>query len=122
MDILQRIAEERIREAIQRGEFENLPNSGRPLSLDDDHFVPDDLRVAYRVLKNAGYIPPELALRKEISSLRELIDTLDDDGERLRRIRELDFRILKLNMMRKRPFSLSAVPEYEDAIARRFVG
>ncbi len=121
MDAFRKIAEERIRAAMERGEFDNLPNSGKPLKIEEDAFVPEDLRSAYRVLKNAGCLPPELELRKEIVSLRELVDTLDDDRERLRRIRQLNFRILKLNTLRQRPFHIDDVPEYEERLLRRLV-
>ncbi|HEY7527996.1 MAG TPA: DnaJ family domain-containing protein, partial [Candidatus Deferrimicrobiaceae bacterium] len=66
MDPLALLAESKIREAMERGEFDRLPGAGKPLSLDDDSMVPHELRVAYRILKNAGCLPPELELRKEI--------------------------------------------------------
>lgn len=54
---LEAVAEERIQEAIRRGDFDNLPGTGKPLELDDDLLVPPELRVANRVLKNAGLVP-----------------------------------------------------------------
>jgi Domain of unknown function (DUF1992) len=48
------IAEQKIAEAIARGELDHLPGAGRPLELDDDALVPEDLRIAVRILKNAG--------------------------------------------------------------------
>ncbi len=54
------IAEQRIAEAIENGDFDDLPGSGKPLELDDDSLVPEELRLAYRVLKNAGFVPPEI--------------------------------------------------------------
>ena len=54
------LAERRIAEAQSRGELDNLPGAGRPLELDDDALVPEDLRLAYRILKNAGFVPPEI--------------------------------------------------------------
>ena len=62
--MLEFIAEQRIAEAISRGELENLPGEGRPLELDDDALVPEDLRLAYRILKNAGFVPPEVETLK----------------------------------------------------------
>ena len=53
------IAEQKIAEAIARGELDNLPGAGRPLNLDDDALIPEELRLAYRILKNAGYVPPD---------------------------------------------------------------
>jgi Domain of unknown function (DUF1992) len=54
------LAERKIEEALARGELDDLPGAGRPLELDDDRLVPEDVRLAYRILKNAGYVPPEL--------------------------------------------------------------
>ena len=66
------IAERKIAEALARGELANLPGEGRPLALDDDALVPEDLRAAYRILKNAGYVPPELATLNEIAQLERI--------------------------------------------------
>ncbi len=122
MDILRKIAEQKIKEAIEQGELDDLPGRGQPLRLEDEAFVPEDLRAAYRVLKNAGFLPPEVELRKEIVTLKELIMTLDDDKERLRRLRQLNFKIIQLNEMRKRPFSLSDFPEYEVKLFEKLTG
>ena len=73
MDILDQIVERRIAEAIERGDFEGLPGEGRPLALDDDRQVPAELRVAYRLLKNAGYVPDEVRLFAEIRSVEQLL-------------------------------------------------
>ena len=67
------LAERRIAEAVSRGELDDLPGAGKPLSLDDDALVPEDLRVAYRILKNAGFIPPEAHNLKEIAQLERLV-------------------------------------------------
>ncbi|GAB4390148.1 MAG: DUF1992 domain-containing protein [Thermodesulfovibrionales bacterium] len=106
MDAIARIAEDRVRRAIDEGQLDDLPGSGKPLRFEDETWIPRDLRLAYRMLKNAGFLPPELELRKEIMSLRRLIDTIDDDAERLKRLRELDFKIAKLGMMRGRSVAL----------------
>ena len=116
MDIFLKIAEQRIREAIEKGEFRDLRNMGKPLIFEDETWVPEDLRVAYRVLKNSGCIPPELDLRKEVLSLQSLISTMDDDKERLKKIRELNFKLMKLGELRKRPLNIQQFPEYEDKI------
>ena len=55
----------RIAEAMAEGAFDDLPGAGKPLALDDDTLVPEDLRVAYRILKNAGFLPPEVESRRE---------------------------------------------------------
>jgi hypothetical protein len=99
--VLERLAEEKIRDAIQRGEFDNLPGRGKPLNLEDDRHIPDDLRLAYKVLKNADCLPPELELKKEIRKAEELLSSMKDEGEKYRQLQKLNFLIMKLNEMRK---------------------
>jgi hypothetical protein len=120
LNIFSKIAEQRIREAIENGAFDDLEGSGKPIRLEDETWIPEDLRPVYRVLKNAGCVPPELELRKEVLSLGELIHTLDDDRERMKKIRELNFKLMKLGEMRKRPLNLDRLPEYEEKIVRKF--
>ena len=67
------LAERRIEEAIARGEFDELPGAGRPLELDDDRLVPQELRAAYRILKNAGCVPPGVDELREIGQLERLV-------------------------------------------------
>ena len=76
------IAERKIAEAIERGDFDDLPGAGRPLQLDDDAHVPEDLRAAYRILKNAGYVPPEVQTLNRIAELERLVEEAPQD-ERL---------------------------------------
>lgn len=88
MNIIDRIAEARIQEAAERGEFDDLPGRGKPQQLDDDSLVPPELRAGYRMLKNAGFLPPELELRKEIRAVEELIAaSTDPDSRRRGRLR-----------------------------------
>ena len=122
MDIIEKIAEKKIKEALEKGELDNLPGAGKPLSFDDESFVPEEQRLAYRVLKNAGCIPPELELRKEITGLRQLIDTIDDDRERLKKMRELNYKLMKLNMTRKVPLNLEDFQLYEKKIFEKTLG
>jgi hypothetical protein len=81
MLLIDSLAEEQIRHAIRKGEFEELPGMGEPMVLDDDGGIPQELRVAYRILKNAGCLPPELLLRKEIRQLEILLDRAELEAE-----------------------------------------
>ena len=81
MNSVDQLAEQHIQEAIKRGEFDELPGAGRPLALDDDTMVPPELRAAYRLLKNSGFLPPELTLRKDIQSAEELLLQSNDPDE-----------------------------------------
>jgi hypothetical protein len=116
VDVFAKIAEDRIQRAIEEGQFDGLPGSGKPLKLEDETWIPEDLRLSYKVLKNAGCIPRELELRKEIMSLKDLIYTIDDDKERIKKLREMGFKIVQLNMMRKRSLCLEDFPEYEQRV------
>ena len=121
MDIFYKIAERRIIEAIENGEFDNLEGKGRPIKFEDETFIPDDLRMAYKFLKNAGCMPPELEIRNEIVNMCSLINTIDDDKERLKKIRELNFKLLKLNLTRKKPLNFEDFPEYELKMIDRLI-
>ncbi len=122
MDIFATIAEQKIREAMARGEFENLAGKGRPLPPDELAGVPEELRMAYKVLKNAGCLPPEVVLAKEIATLRNLVDSLEDDESRRQKLRELNFKLLRFNIMRKRPFNLDDFPEYRERVEEKIAG
>jgi len=120
--LLEQIAEKKIREAIERGEFANLPGAGKPLRLEDDSMIPEDLRVAYKILKNAGCIPPELELRREIITLRDLLRSIENEDGKREKIRELNYKLLKLNIIAKRTVNLDDFPEYKDRIHKKLAG
>ena len=101
MDFLRRLAEDRIEEAQRDGLFDNLPGKGKPLNLDDDSGVPEDLRLTFKILKNSNCLPIEMELRKEIYNLRQLIDAAIDPETRREMRRELNFLMLRLNVIRK---------------------
>jgi len=86
---LELLAERKIAEAVSRGELRDLPGEGRPLALDDDPLVPEELRVAYRILKNAGFIPPQAQALAEIRSLEQFVERCADEGERSAVLRKI---------------------------------
>ena len=114
-----RLVEEKIREAVQRGEFDNLPGSGEPLQLDDDSHLPDDLRIAYKLLKNADCLPPELQLRKDIRQTEELLAGIQDTQEKYRQMKKLNFMIMKLNMIRRVSPLLEEGQRYYEKVVDR---
>jgi hypothetical protein len=95
------IAERKIQEALRNGEFDDLPGKGEPLRLEDESGIPEELRLAYKILKNADCLPPELELKKEILNLGEMIQGIEDLNEKYRQMKRLNFMIMKLNLMRK---------------------
>lgn len=122
MDPLVLIAEEKIREAMAKGEFDNLPGAGKPLALEDDSLVPAELRVAYRILKNAGCLPAEIELRNEIITLRRLLSSIEEETEKRRKLKELEGKLLRLNLTRKKPLQLEDFPEYRDRVIEKLTG
>ena len=98
----EKIIEERIKEAQQKGEFDDLPGRGAPIVLEDDSHVPEDLRLAYKVLKNGDCLPPELALKKEIRQMEDMLDGIPDEKEKYRQIKKINYKITQLNIMGNR--------------------
>lgn len=97
MWLLDQWAERHISDAQRKGEFDNLPGQGEPLSLDDDSAVPAELRSGYRLLKNAGCLPPELEQRKEAMALADLLKGIRREDERYHELsRRLALMELKL--------------------------
>lgn len=94
MNLLDQLAEQRIREALDKGELDNLPGSGRPLELDDDSLVPEHLRAGYRLLRNAGFVPPELHWRREVATVEDLLRSLPLDAVTERRKAERRLQLL----------------------------
>jgi len=113
------IAEKRIKEAMQQGQFDNLPGKGKPLVFEDDSMIPEDLRMAYKILKNAGFIPSELQTEREIRQAVDLLENLDDEKLRYRQVTKLNILITKMNMMRKRPINLEVDQVYYRKIVER---
>ncbi|OSN03942.1 DUF1992 domain-containing protein [Lonsdalea iberica] len=79
MFIIDAWAERHISEAQKKGVFDDLPGQGKPLQLEDNSCVPEELRAVYHVLANAGYLPPELTDRKEAITLAEMMQEIAND-------------------------------------------
>ena len=94
MKLLDALVEQRIAAAAARGEFDDLPGAGAPQALDDDLLVPEEVRVANRILKNAGFVPPAL---EQLRSLRHLQEELNAAGDQATRCR-LQAKLLALDM------------------------
>jgi hypothetical protein len=122
MDFFERIAENRIQEAMEAGLFDNLEGRGKPLRLDDDSNVPPELRMAYKILKMADCLPPELEARKEVLRLQDMLAAMPDEAERLKTMRRLNFYVMKLRMTRKTSIELEEHEVYTPRILERLEG
>ena len=106
----EKLVEEKIRAAMEAGEFDNLEGAGLPLDLDEYFATPEDLRVSFSVLKNARVLPREVELLKEIESLRDGLAARSSSDEKARLRSELNDRLLQYEVImdryrrsRKRP-------------------
>ena len=62
--------------------FDSIPGKGKPLQLEDFSMVPPELRMSYKILKNAGMIPLEMELQKDILKIEDLIACCYDEAEK----------------------------------------
>ena len=119
LDGFQKIIEERIRVALERGEFDNLPGSGKPLADENDILVPADLRLAFKILKNADCLPPEIELKKEIHQVEEMLSQMEGSAEKYKLLKKLNFLIMKLNLTRKASVQFDMPQRYEAKVVKR---
>jgi len=119
MDTLAFIAEQKIIEAMRERDLNSPKWKNKPLPLDDDRFVPDDLKMAYKILKNSGYLPPEIEERKEVKKLEDLITRTEDEHERLKQMKKLNVLLMKVDA--RRPFSsnLTSQDDYYRKIVEK---
>ncbi|MBQ7586189.1 MAG: DUF1992 domain-containing protein [Desulfovibrionaceae bacterium] len=116
---IQFIAEQRINESIAKGEFDNLPGKGQPLDLEDMSNVPEELRMAYRILRNAGCLPPEVQERKDISNLLELLEKTSDEHVRVAGMQKLRFMVTRSKMRFHRDLRLEQEDPYYAKVLER---
>src|ERR687896_671526 len=119
MFLIDQITETRISEAIERGEFDNLSGAGKPLQLDDDSHVPQALRAAYRMLKNGGFVPPEIELRREIARAEDLLADAHDAREHGKVAKRLSYLNMQLNLNRRDKVDLRIQEAYYQKILAR---
>ena len=118
----QKIVEKKIKEAMDKGEFDDLPGRGKPIAFEDDSNIPEDLRLAFKVLKNADYLPPELQLKKEIRQMEDMLEGIPDEKEKYRQIKKINYKIMQLNLMGKNSPLLEETQVYYKKLADKFGG
>ena len=116
---IERLAEQRILEAQRKGEFDDLAGKGKPLKLVDHSDVPADLRMAYHVLKNANVLPPEAELMKDIRILEDLLKHVEDEGERKSLAKSLQWKMIRLDVLKRRSMNLASVRDYSRKIVAK---
>lgn len=114
---LDAMAERRIRDAQQQGVFEDLPGKGAPLKLDDDAMVPEELRAAYRILKNSGYVPPEVEALRDLKEVERMLENTRDDSERHALIGKFNVLLARADALRGR--NLAIDNDYFQRVAEK---
>lgn len=123
MDLFHIIAEEKIKQAIKDGELDRLPGMGKPLKLDDLSSIPEELRMAYRIMKNAGYTEEETDLRKELMTIEDLVKKCDNEDEKQSLQKQLNEKLLRFNrLMSKRGVQTNSAmfKQYERKLTSNF--
>ena len=119
---IERLAEQRILEAQRKGEFENLAGKGKPLELADYSTLPEDLRMAYHVLKTANVLPPEAELLKDIHIIEDLLKHVEDEGEKKALAKSLQWKVIRLDMLKRRSLELNSTRSYSRKIIAKLMG
>lgn len=108
MHPLDALAERRIAEAQADGVFDALPGAGKPLALDDDALVPEELRAAYRILKNSGFVPAEVEALRELHEVEQALSSEKDESKRETLLGKLGLLLTRAGALR----STRAVDDY----------
>ena len=119
IDAIRLIAERKISKAIQEGLLDNKEWRNKPLPTTYDSMVPEELRMAHKILKNAGYLPPEIETKKEIQQIEDLLATCEDEYIRVRQIKKLNFLVIKLNAMKGDSVNIETQEEYYRQVVER---
>lgn len=114
--------EDRIRAAVARGELQGLPGEGKPLPQEDDLLVPPEVRMAYRVLRNAGGLPPEIAALREAQEVATAAAGEVDDGARRAAFAKLEALLAKLEAAGMPQLSNRVLARYQEQLLARLAG
>lgn len=119
MDSLAFIAEQKILKAMEERDLNSPKWKNKPLPLEDDHLVPEDLKIAYKMLKNSGYLPPELEERKEIKQIEDLIASTEDEHERLKQMKKLNVLLMKVEEKRAFRSNIATQDDYYRKVVEK---
>ncbi len=88
--------------------------------MEDLSWVPEDLRIGYHVLKNAHVLPPEAELLKDIHTLEDLLKYVEDEGQRRALAKSIQWKVIRLDMLKRRSMSVQSVREYGRKLVTKF--
>ncbi|MGM7724056.1 DUF1992 domain-containing protein [Metabacillus sp. Hm71] len=122
MDVFSIIAEDKIRKAIEEGEFNHLPGQGKPLKLEDLSHIPEDLRVAYKVLKNSNMLQDVERLKEELMTIDDLLAACDSSDEKETLFKKKHEKQLRLEAIlnKRKALDSPASAFYKERLLDRF--
>jgi len=119
IEAIRLIAERKISEAIRKGQFDVKGWHNKPLPMTNDYLVPEELRMAHKILKNAGYLPPEIEAKKEIQQIEDLLASCEDERTRVKQIKKLNYLVMKLCAMKGDKVNIESQEEYYRQVVER---
>ena len=96
---MDKFIDEQIRKAIEAGEFDDLPGKGKPIDLSAYFETPEDLRMAYSMLKGNNFVPEEVEILKDINDLKKRLSACSDENEKRKIKKELNDKNYAFNML-----------------------
>jgi len=96
---MDKFIDEQIRKAIEAGEFDNLPGKGKPIDLSAYFDTPEDLRMAYSMLKSNNFVPEEVEMLKDINTLRKRLEACSNEDEKSKIKKEINDKNYAFNML-----------------------
>ena len=121
MLIFEKIAEERIKEWIEKEDFSKNKFFGKYVDNTEYFKVPETLRIAFHILKNANVLPKELQLKSEIIKLRDMLEEISDEDEFIKKLRKFQSLIAEYNIISNKKFSVKNDEFYTKKLMKKLV-
>ena len=96
---IEKFIDEQIKRAIAAGEFDNLPGKGKPIDLSAYFETPEDLRMAYSILKSNNFVPEEVEMLREIEALKKRLEASADEEQKVTLKKEITEKSYTFNML-----------------------
>jgi len=122
MLIFEKIAEEKIKEWIEKEDFTKNKFYGKKVDNTEYFKVPETLRIAYHILKNANVLPKELQLKSEIIKLRDLLEEISDEDEFIKKLRQFQNKISEYNILSNSKPTFNNEEFYTKKLMKKIIG